>query len=74
MSRSEDVLVGDDGSSTRRGFAITEADEHDPDLPGILVYFSLSSSDDPRRSVGLSTVAILNWLGLFWTVGKPRKY
>ena len=46
MSRCEDVQVGDDRSATHGGFTITEAYERDPNLPGILVHFSPSSSDD----------------------------
>ena len=61
MSRCEDVHVGDDGSATHGGFTITEAFERDPNLPGILVHFSPSSSDDLSAfgSFGLSTATDL---------------
>ena len=74
VSCCEDVLVGDDGSFTRGGFAVRDAYKHDPDLPGILIDFRLSASDNPCRSVDLATVTVLNWLWLLWTIGKPWKY
>ena len=59
MSRCEDVQVGDDGSATHGGFTITEAFERNPNLPGILVHISPSSSDDLSRYFGISAVAVL---------------
>ena len=48
MSRGENVLVGDDGSSTHGGFVENgDKGKHEPDLPGVLMDLRLYPADDP---------------------------
>ena len=71
MSRGEDVLLGDDGSSTNRGFVENgDKGKDKPNLPGVLMDLGLYPADDPRRSVGHTTVAVF----LLRTIWKPGKY
>lgn len=70
VGRGEDVLAGDDGSSTHGGLVVNaDKVKHEADLPGILMDLRLRPANDPRCSVSHATVAVF-FLRAIWQPGK----